>query len=217
MSSRGLRNLLTVPNVLSLSRLPLGVAFWATVGPRADESRWAFVVLAAAALTDVLDGHLARRLAARPGSAGEQGGTGAWLDPICDKLFVGMVLAAIIVNRRPPVGVVLLIISRELVQLPLGLVYRFVPVLRSWLRYDFRASVLGKAATVAQFLAIAALILDHPSIWIFAAIAFLLGIAALVDYFRRAVATGKRRLAKERGEKKGRERGEEKGESGRTR
>ena len=67
-------------------------------------------------------------------------------------------------------------------------------MLRIWLRYDFRASLLGKAATVAQFLAIAALILDHPSIRIFAAIAFLLGIAALIDYVRRAIVIGKARL-----------------------
>jgi phosphatidylglycerophosphate synthase len=203
MSLSRLQNLLSTPNLLSLSRIPLGVAFWFALGPTADRSYWAFAVMGAAAVTDVLDGYLARRQAAgaaarggrSAGAVDPSGGTGAWLDPICDKIFVALVLASIIVRRHPAPALVLLIVSRELLQLPLGLVYRFLPVLRSWLRYDFRASALGKAATVAQFLAIATLILDHPSIKIFAAIAFLLGLAALADYVRRAVAIGRRRLA----------------------
>ena len=157
--------LMSLPNLLSLSRIPLGGAFWLVLGATARSSIWAFAVMGLAALTDVLDGYLARRQAQRAGSPPElDGGTGAWLDPICDKIFVGAVLAAIIVRRHPPPMVISLVLTRELVQLPLGVVYRFVPALRSWLRYDFRASLLGKAATIAQFLAIVALILDHPSI-----------------------------------------------------
>lgn len=195
-------NLLSLPNLLSLSRIPLGGVFWLVLGPTARGSIWAFVVMGVAALTDVLDGYVARRQALRAGGELEPGGgTGAWLDPICDKVFVGAVLAAIIVRRHPPPLLIGLILTRELVQLPLGIVYRFVPALHTWLRYDFRASILGKAATVAQFLAIAALILDHPSLATFAVIAFALGIAALVDYVRRAVRIGKSRLeqAKARG------------------
>jgi phosphatidylglycerophosphate synthase len=197
MSLPRLSDLWSLPNLLSLARIPLGVAFWGVLGPTAERSLMAFPVMALAAVTDVLDGYLARRQAARAGDPERAlaGGAGAWLDPICDKLFVGSVLAAIVVRRHPPLWLVALILSRELIQLPLGIVYRFMPTLRRWLRYDFRASVLGKAATVAQFLAIAALILDHPSIAIFAVIAFLLGIAALADYMRRAIAIGKRRMA----------------------
>ena len=55
--------------------------------------------------------------------------------------------------------------------------------------------MLGKAATVAQFLAITVLILDHPSIRIFAVLSFVLGLAAVGDYVRRAVVIGKTRLA----------------------
>jgi cardiolipin synthase len=158
------------------------------LGPTPGRAAAALGVMGAAAATDVLDGTLARRRGV------DLAGVGSWLDPICDKLFVALVLAAIIVRRHPSLPLVALILSRELVQLPLAIVYRVLPTLRRWLRYDFRASILGKAATVAQFLAIAALILDHPSIGIFAVIAFLLGIAALVDYLRRAVVIGKRRL-----------------------
>jgi cardiolipin synthase len=187
---------MSLPNLLSLSRIPLGGAFWLVLAPTARGSIWAFLVMGIAALTDVLDGYFARRQAQRAGGPSEpDGGTGAWLDPICDKLFVAAVLAAIIVRRHPPPLLIGLILTRELVQVPLGVAYRFIPTLHSWLRYDFRASVLGKAATVAQFLAIAALILDHPVIEIFALIAFALGIAALVDYMRRAIRIGKSRRA----------------------
>src|SRR4051812_47929506 len=108
MSSSRFHVLLSAPNLLSLSRVPLGAAFWLALGPTAETSQWAFVVMAAAALTDVLDGHLARRRAARGGES--DGGTGAWLDPICDKAFVALVLSAIIVRRRPPMTLVLLIV-----------------------------------------------------------------------------------------------------------
>ena len=202
MSFLRLRNLLTVPNLLSLSRIPLGGAFWFVLGPTRASAYGAFVILALAALTDVLDGHLARRQAARaPGGDATAiepgGGTGAWLDPICDKVFVASVLAAIVVRRQPPIWLVLLIVTRELVQLPIGVVYRFLPTLRSWLRYDFRASPLGKGATVAQFMAIAALILAHPWIRLFAFLSFVLGLAAIADYLRRAIAIGQSRRAGE--------------------
>ena len=64
---------------------------------------------------------------------------------------------------------------------------------RHWLRYDFRASPLGKAATITQFLAIGALVMGwpaHPLAWG----AFALGIIALGDYVRRAVELGRQRL-----------------------
>ena len=119
---------MSLPNLLSLSRIPLGGAFWLVLGPIARGSIWAFLVLGLAALTDVLDGYLARRQAQRAGGAVEpDGGTGAWLDPICDKLFVAAVLAAIIVRRHPALLIIALILTRELVQLPLGIAYRFIP------------------------------------------------------------------------------------------
>jgi cardiolipin synthase len=140
-----------------------------------------------AAATDVLDGYLARR------SGADVAGTGSWLDPICDKLFVGAVLAALHFERGVPLAVLAIIVARELAQLPIAVFYRVIPTLRSWLRYDFRASFLGKAATVAQFLAIAALVVGVPAmplVWL----AFALGLIALGDYLRRAVAMGRQRL-----------------------
>jgi len=119
---------------------------------------------------------------------------GSWLDPICDKLFVGAVLAALHFERGVPLWLLAVIVARELMQLPMVLVYRAFPTLRHWLRYDFRASHLGKTATIVQFLAIGSLVMGWPAAIPFAWGAFGLGLVALADYVRRAVLIGKQRL-----------------------
>jgi len=180
--------LFSAPNLLSLSRIPLGGLFWGALARGPGHVLEPFAVLAAAGVTDVLDRYLARR---RDGI--NPPGMGAWLDPICDKLFVAAVLAALYVQRRTPPLLMALIVSRELLQLPIALCYRAIPTLRRWLQYDFRASALGKAATIAQFLAVSALILAHRAAWPLAVLAFGLGLCALADYLRRAVVMGRRR------------------------
>ena len=177
----------TLPNLLSLSRLPLGWLFWVVLGPAPGRGALALGVMALAAGTDVLDGTLARRRGV------DVSGSGSWLDPICDKLFVGAVLAALHFERGVSLGLLALIVTRELLQLPMAVVYRLSHTIRSWLRYDFRASPLGKAATVAQFLAIAALIVGLPAHGL-AIVAFALGVIALGDYVRRAIVIGRQRL-----------------------
>ena len=193
MSPAARSPLLSLPNLLSLSRLPLGGLFWVALGPAdppATPARAAAAigVMGVAAVTDVLDGHIARRRGV------ELAGAGSWLDPVCDKLFVGAVLGALHVQRGASLGLLALIVTRELLQLPMVLVYRVVPTLRHWLHYDFRASPLGKAATCAQFLAIAALVVGLPARAL-ALLAFVLGTTALADYIRRAIRIGRDRLA----------------------
>jgi phosphatidylglycerophosphate synthase len=178
---------LTIPNLLSMSRVPLGGLFWLVLDPTRRSSAPALGVLAMAAVTDVLDGHIARKQGV------DLSGTGSWLDPICDKLFVGAILAALHYHRGISFGLLALIVTRELMQLPMALAYRASHTLRSWLRYDFRASPLGKAATIAQFVAIAAVIAGLPA-RLTAWGAFALGTAALIDYVRRAVVMGRARL-----------------------
>jgi cardiolipin synthase len=178
---------LTLPNALSLARVPLGGLFWIALAQGAERAALPFGVLAAAGATDVLDGWIARRRGANPA------GTGSWLDPICDKVFVGSVLAALLVERRAPLPLVALVVTRELLQVPMALVYRASPSLRRWLHYDFRASLLGKSATIVQFAAVSAIILDAMDVaWRLAVMAFVLGLIALGDYIRRAIVIGKR-------------------------
>ena len=178
----------SLPNLLSLSRLPLGGLFWATLGPTTTQAAISLGVMALAAGTDVLDGTIARRRGV------STAGVGSWLDPICDKLFVGAVLGALYFKRGVPLWLLAVIVARELIQLPMVVVYRVFPTLRHWLRYDFRASHLGKAATIIQFLAIGSLVMGWPTAYPLAWGAFGVGLVALADYVRRAVAIGKQRL-----------------------
>ena len=200
-------SVLAPANLLSLSRLPLAVAFVWALNAGAG---WGppLVVLLLAGASDALDGWVARRAAARePGNLGESGtpgnprknagtpsGMGSWLDPICDKLFVSTVLGALWWRYRLPLGLLALILARELAQLPLSLVYVAVPALRRWLRYDFRASLPGKAATILQFCAIVSLIFRSRFSPALAVAAFVMGMIALTDYVWRAVQMGRQRL-----------------------
>ncbi|MBS2018843.1 MAG: CDP-alcohol phosphatidyltransferase family protein [Deltaproteobacteria bacterium] len=77
-STYSARDLVRVPGLLSLSRLPLAVAFGFTV---VSQPPLALTFLALAGLSDVLDGWYARRY-------GQATRTGAVLDAIVDKVFV---------------------------------------------------------------------------------------------------------------------------------
>jgi cardiolipin synthase (CMP-forming) len=172
-------------HLLTLSRLPLALAFWAVVsrpGP-------AFVVLGLAAATDLIDGVIARWVMRRRQQAGQAPPSrlGEWLDPLCDKTFVVSALAAVTVHLQPPLWLPLALATRELILVPLAAVYRFTPLLRSRMRYRFRAGAMGKAATVVQFLAISALLLRHPLAPAAALVAALVGLLAALIYIRRGI------------------------------
>ena len=72
--------LLTIPNLLTLSRLPLAVILFACIA----FERWlaALLVFGVASITDWLDGLLARRL-------NQQSAIGRSLDPLVDKVLTG--------------------------------------------------------------------------------------------------------------------------------
>jgi phosphatidylglycerophosphate synthase len=134
-----------------------------------------------AAVTDVFDGRFARAIRARmvargedPGRLGGAQAVGAWLDPVC-----------------PPLWIVLLILTREVVMTPVYLLYRGSGWLRRRLRLDLRASRAGKLATVAQFMAVGAILFaPEPALVAAAVAASLLGGMAAADYVRRGVAAG---------------------------
>jgi cardiolipin synthase (CMP-forming) len=174
-----------VAHLLTLSRIPLALVFWIAV----SDPRWAFAVMALAALTDIVDGAVARRARRVAEARGLRPppGPGAWLDPVCDKFFVLSVLVATYAELAPSPYLLMAIATRELILIPLAALYRLTPLFRARMRYDFRAGPLGRAATIAQFLAIAALLLRHPSQVPLAAVAAAVGLLAAIHYIRRGV------------------------------
>lgn len=182
--------LMTLPNALTMARVPLGVLFCFVV----RSTPASFAVMALAGLSDVLDGWLARRRRAAVGSERVAGaaGRGAWLDPLCDKLFLALVLLAIYVTRRPPAVLLLVIATRELLQAPLTAVYRIATMTGHPLRFDFRSNPAGKLATITQFVAVGAVLLRHSAAPALAVAAGLVGLGAVATYLRRALSAAAR-------------------------
>lgn len=90
----GTGNALSVPNLLTYGRVlavpvVVGCLFWSELG----RMRWiALAIFIVAAITDFLDGYLARAWA-------QQSTLGQMLDPVADKLLVAAVLMMLVADR----------------------------------------------------------------------------------------------------------------------
>jgi phosphatidylglycerophosphate synthase len=167
---------------MSLSRIPLGLALWW----RPLDIPWLLGVMAVAALSDVLDGRMARRRDASVGShtaGGSFDHLGAVLDPICDKLFVASLIALVWSVRHPPAWTLLLIAVRDLAVIGLTAMHRLVPRFRDQ-PATYKARPAGKAATAAQFLALGVLLFRPEWFVPFAWLTGVIGLVAGLDYWR---------------------------------
>jgi CDP-diacylglycerol--glycerol-3-phosphate 3-phosphatidyltransferase len=98
---------LNVPNLITLTRILLIPVFVALfVMPDPDRSIMAAVVFVTAAVSDLLDGYLARR-------SGQVTKLGKLLDPIADKLLVLSALILLLNIDRVSALVAILILARE--------------------------------------------------------------------------------------------------------
>jgi cardiolipin synthase (CMP-forming) len=177
--SPGSPGLMTVPNLLTLSRPALGLAVWML----RDQPTIILGLMAMAAATDVLDGWVARRRARRlrlPLTSSP----GVWLDPLCDKVFIAFVLAAIYVRFGLQLGWVALVLTRDLLLGPIVVVYRSIPALRRRRRLEYQSAQIGKLTTVAQYLAAGAFVVRSPSAPLLAMAAGASGLGAVIHYAR---------------------------------
>ncbi len=154
------RDLLRVPGLLSLSRVPLAAAFpFALERPVA-----ALAIIATAGLSDVLDGWYARRF-------DEVTPTGAAIDPLTDKIFVLVVAVSLVVSGRLSVLDVVMLSSREIMELPLVL-WIGTSRARKLRAASASANLTGKLATVLQFAAATAALFRAPHLrWLIGAAA----------------------------------------------
>ena len=143
----------TAPNILTLVRIiliPVLVLVFYLPG------EWSYQISAAifgaAALTDWLDGYLARRL--RQVSV-----FGAFLDPVADKLMVAVALVLLVQDNPSPLFAIpaVVIIGREIA----------ISALREWMseigeRTKVAVSVIGKVKTITQMVAILLLLYKVP-------------------------------------------------------
>jgi cardiolipin synthase (CMP-forming) len=175
------KDVVLVPGLLSLARVPLALAFPFVV----ERTPWALAVLVLAGFTDVLDGYAARRL-------DQVTPTGAALDPITDKLFVLTVAVTLVVSGHFSVGSVILLSTRELLELPLVAWFALSPRARSARAEKPSANAFGKLATVLQFAAVFSTLLGLAvtEFWIQATA--LVGVFAALSYWKRALSLRRR-------------------------
>lgn len=178
---------MNLPNLLTLSRIflvPLLVAVLLRKSAVELDTGWvvltreaiALAIFLAAALTDLLDGYLARRRR-------QVTTLGKLLDPIADKVLVSAALISLVELDRVAAWMVVLIVSREFA----------VSVLRNVALSEgivIVASEYGKAKMVSQVAAVSLLLLaPHSAIveqigYIVLWLALLLTVWSMVDYFR---------------------------------
>ncbi|MHB8455223.1 MAG: CDP-diacylglycerol--glycerol-3-phosphate 3-phosphatidyltransferase [Acidiferrobacterales bacterium] len=175
------------PNLLTLLRIILVPVFiLAYYLPYPWARLLATVVFVLAALTDWLDGYLARRL-------NQMSAFGAFLDPVADKLMVVSALVLLasdprvqahVIDARLFSIVVIIIIGREIA----------VSALREWMaelgrRASVSVSVVGKLKTIGQMVAIPFMIY-REALWgapIFVVGEILLYLAAALTLWSMAV------------------------------
>jgi phosphatidylglycerophosphate synthase len=168
------RDLATLPTLVSLLRLPLGAAFVAV----SDRPWLALAILSFAAVTDIVDGFLARRF-------GQATPTGAVVDGVLDKAFAAIVVAALVFQDHLEWLPALLLATREIGELPLVAWWAVHDGRRSARAEQPRANWLGKAATVVQFIAIATVLFQARTRYGWVAISAATGVAAAIVYWRR--------------------------------
>ena len=115
-----------------------------------DQNTAAMLVFVIAAITDWLDGFLARRW-------NETSGFGAFLDPVADKLVVAAALIMLVQLGRLVAIIAMIIIGREIT----------ISALREWMaeigaRKSVAVSMIGKIKTCAQMAAIPLLLYHAP-------------------------------------------------------
>jgi len=146
-----------IPTMLTWLRILLipifvGVFYWPenlhTLGamPSHQVNVFATAVFIVAAITDWLDGYLARYLK-------QTSAFGAFLDPVADKLMVAAALIVLVEFGRVGAIVSLIIIGREIA----------ISALREWMagegqRSSVGVAMIGKVKTAAQMLAIVLLL-----------------------------------------------------------
>lgn len=160
-------SILTVPNLLSTSRVALAIGFLAS-----DAVPTRLALIGAASLTDFLDGWLARRTRTMTR-------LGALVDPVADRFFVLGVVVSYLVGGQLRWWQAVAILFRDVMSIIGWFVARNV----SWLRpIPFQARLIGKLVTGAQLLTFLAVLLAPSAVNALVLLVGALGLGATIDY-----------------------------------
>ncbi|MBE0547973.1 MAG: CDP-diacylglycerol--glycerol-3-phosphate 3-phosphatidyltransferase [Rubrivivax sp.] len=178
---------LTIPTLLTWARIasiPFIIGVYYLGWDMATKNLVATALFVLFAMTDWLDGWLARRL-------NQTSAFGAFLDPVADKILICASLLVLLEHGRVEALVALIIIGREIA----------ISALREWMAHigasrSVAVHMLGKLKTVAQMVAIPFLLYDgrlfgllHTRVWgtWLMYVAALLTVWSMVYYLRKAI------------------------------
>jgi CDP-diacylglycerol--glycerol-3-phosphate 3-phosphatidyltransferase len=158
--------------------VPVFMAFLLS-GPQPIGSYVAAAIFTVAALTDTIDGYIAR-------AQSKVTVFGQLMDPLADKLLVSAALISLVQVKQLSAWVAVVIIAREFAVSGLRLValteQKVIP-----------ASMWGKLKTISQIIAIIVIIVNVPYSlfgkslgWLFMALAVILTVLSGIDYFLKA-------------------------------
>jgi CDP-diacylglycerol--glycerol-3-phosphate 3-phosphatidyltransferase/cardiolipin synthase len=136
--------ILTIPLVIGVFYFP---EVWLSSG---NQNLIATALFIAAAITDWLDGYLARRL-------NQTSAFGAFLDPVADKLMIAAALIVLVWLQRADAVIAVVIIGREIA----------VSAMREWMAKigqskSVAVNFLGKIKTISQMIAVPMLLYHDP-------------------------------------------------------
>lgn len=166
---------MNLPNKLTIARIvmiPFFVVFLLT-GWGGSASKWiALALFIIASLTDLLDGHIARK-------HNLVTNFGKFMDPLADKLLVCAAMICLVEMGRIPSWIVIIIISREFIISGFRLI-------ASDNGRVIAASYWGKFKTTFQMIMICLMIADIPALSLLTEIimwaALVLTVVSLIDY-----------------------------------
>jgi CDP-diacylglycerol--glycerol-3-phosphate 3-phosphatidyltransferase len=170
--------LLNFPNRITLFRIAIIPAlFFLLLSPGRNGSLAIAILFVMAALTDVLDGYLARKYEIVTVM-------GKFLDPIADKLIVNTAMILMIPIGRIPAWIVAVIIIRDFA-------IDGIRAIASSEGLVIQASKLGKQKTLCQIFAVSALMIHYPFLGVDAHVvgtvilylALVLSVYSGMDYF----------------------------------
>ena len=145
-ASRGLKSL-SIPNLITLARILLvPVVVWAMAS---GQMRIAFLLFAAAAVSDGVDGFLAKRF-------GMKTELGAYLDPLADKVLIVSIYVTLGITAVIPLWIVILVVSRDIMIVG--------AIILSWLvgrPVKIKPHIVSKLNTAAQILFAALVLASH--------------------------------------------------------
>jgi len=159
--------MITIPNILTFLRI-LIIPFYSFFLIK-KEFKWALLLFIISAISDILDGHLARKL-------NQVSNLGKILDPISDKIIILISIIYFAIKNYLPPFLVIILFLKEILMLIFGLFFLIKKI------EIVSSRVYGKLATTFISISVIMILLNIPYGDVIFFIGFIFSISAGLDY-----------------------------------